>query len=104
MESPVMVARGAAPGTIVRMERKMMNNAGTLALNQIRENCRVVVRSLGGGRRQCQRLLAMGVARGIQLKVVHNRLGSQDALLIDIEGSKLIIPRHIAANIFVENE
>lgn len=81
-----------------------MNSASIQALNEVAPDSRVVVRQLTGGRRQRQRLFDMGIIPGALLTVVHNRFDSHSALLIDIEGARLIIPRHISAGIIVEHE
>lgn len=75
-------------------------NGAVLPLGFLQAGCDAVVRDLAGGKNLCQRLLEMGLVRGVSVRVVKNDMGCP--LIISVGEGRLAIGRGMALKIMVE--
>jgi len=78
-----------------------MNLNSHVPLAFAREGTKGKVVSIIGGRGVFSRLIAMGIVPGTEVKVVMNRGG---AILISVNGSKIVLGRGIAMKVIINVE
>jgi Fe2+ transport system protein FeoA len=71
-----------------------------MSLLDVRPGCRVVIRSLAGGRAMVGRLCGMGLCPGTEAFVVTGRRGGP--VIVDVRGSRVAIGCGMAGRIVVD--
>jgi ferrous iron transport protein A len=72
------------------------------SLLQAKENEKLVVVSIMGGRMATKRLADMGLVPGTKIKVLRKAIFGP--IEIEVESSKLVLGRGLAAKVFVQHE